>query len=204
MTKTDMYCLVLIPYYNDRADILLPALLFLLLCLFGFFLYNSDTTVSRVAHDVVHNVGYLLLQFVNEQPCVVLAMLNVAQLFLPDASQFTTLQQIFTNEVNQFNARVGGYQTFALATYVVTFEECLYDASPAGRSSNAVFFHSCTQLFVFYEFASCLHSTQQCGFGVVGWRGGHLLCQCRLMRSTLTFGEGGESLLFFICAFCAI
>ena len=57
-------------------------------------------TVTVVAQHIVHNLGYLLLQFVDKLCGIVLLMLDVAQLFLPDTRQLATLQQLFMNGVD--------------------------------------------------------------------------------------------------------
>ena len=56
--------------------------------------------VAIVAQHIVHNLGYLLLQFVDKLCGVVLLMLDVAQLLLPDTRQLATLHQFFMNGVD--------------------------------------------------------------------------------------------------------
>ena len=55
-------------------------------------------------------------------------MLYVAQLLLPDTRQLTTLKQLLAYKVYQFNTRWRGYQSFALALYVVALKQSLDDA----------------------------------------------------------------------------
>ena len=97
--------------------------------------------VGGVAHDVVDNVGHLLLQFGNELGWVVGFVLYVAQLLLPDTCQFTTLEQFLVNEVDEFNAGRGCHESLAFALDVVALEQGFDDAGTAGWATDAVLLH---------------------------------------------------------------
>ena len=47
--------------------------------------------------------GNLCLELTDELLGVIFLRLNVAQFLLPDTRQFATLQQVFTNEVDEFD-----------------------------------------------------------------------------------------------------
>ena len=103
------------------------------LLLLTFFLFrsfvgrNCDTTVGRVAHHIMYDVCHLLFQLVDKLLGIVLLMLNVAELLLPDACEFTTLQQLFANQVDEFYACRCRHQALSLSLDIVALEECLDD-----------------------------------------------------------------------------
>ena len=82
-------------------------------------------TVTVVAQHIVHDVGDLLLQFVYKHGGIIFLMLDVTQLFLPDARQLTALEQLLVNGVDKLYARGSGYKVFAFAPDVVAFEQRL-------------------------------------------------------------------------------
>ena len=104
-------------------------------------------------------------------------MLYIAQFFLPDTSEFRTLQQFFPDKFYQFDTRRRGNKVFPFLTYIMATEQRLDDGSAGGRAPYAVFLHGITQFVIIHKLACRLHSTQQCGFGVWFWRLGPLLRQ---------------------------
>ena len=103
-------------------------LLLLAFFLLGFFVGgDGDTTVGRIAHDIMDDISHLLFQLVDKLLGIVFLMLDIAQLLLPDTSQFTALQELLTDEVDEFDACGCGDEAFALALDIVALEKGLDD-----------------------------------------------------------------------------
>ena len=83
----------------------------------------GDAAVRRVGHHFVDNLGDLGFQLFYELLCVVLLVLDVAELLLPDARQFAAFQEFLADEVDEFYARRCGDEALAVAAYVVALEE---------------------------------------------------------------------------------
>ena len=79
--------------------------------------------VGVFTHDIVDDGSDLLLQFLYEQCCIILLMLDVTEFLFPDACEFTTLQQLFLDGINEFYTRLRGNQILPLTTDIMSFEE---------------------------------------------------------------------------------
>ena len=154
--------------------------------------------VAVVGQHLVHYCCDLLLQLVDELPCVVFLVLNVAQLFLPDARQFAAFKQLFLDYSDEFDARRRGNYALAFAPYVVSFEQSFDDVRPRRRPPDAVLFQGGAQLFVVYELSGRLHRAEQRRLGVVWGRSCPLLGQRRLVGAALSLGEGRQGALLVL------
>ena len=131
-------------------------------------------TVTVVAQHIVHDVGDLLLQFVYKHGGIIFLMLDVTQLFLPDARQLTALEQLLVNGVDKLYARGGGHKVLAFSTYVTTLEQGLYYSGTRRRPADAVLLKGSTQRLVLNKLTCRLHGAQERGFGIIFWRRGLL------------------------------
>ena len=155
-------------------------------------------TLGGISQHLAHDLGDLILEFVDKLGSVVVFALDVAELLLPDTRQFATGEELFAYGLDKLDSRGRRHEVFALASDVVAFEECLDDACARGRSSDAVLLHSRTQLLVLNKFSSRLHGTQERGLCVIfRWRG-LLLGQRRFVRACLPLDEGRQHLLLVV------
>ena len=83
-------------------------LLTCLFCLLRFFCNDGDVAGTIVAQHVIDNLSDLLFQFLDELPCIVFLVFDVAELLFPDASEFTTLKQFLFDGIDELDARRGG------------------------------------------------------------------------------------------------
>ncbi len=100
------------------------------------------------------------------------------------------------DEVDEFDAGRGGFQTFACLLHIAAFEEGLDDGGACGRTPYAVLFHGFTQRLVINQFASGFHGAEQGGFRVRFGRCGPFFRQFWFMRALLAFHEVRQYLLF--------
>ena len=122
-------------------------------------------------------------------------MLDVAQVFFPDARQLGTFQHFLVDDVNEVDACLGGLQALAVAYDVVALEEGFDDGGSCGGTSDAVFLQGVAQLLVLDGLAGCLHSAEQGGLGVGLGRLRPFLLKVGDVRAALALGEEGESAL---------
>ena len=160
-------------------------------------------TVTVVAQHIVHDVGDLLLQFVYKHGGIIFLMLDVTQLFLPDARQLTALEQLLVNGVDKLYARGGGHKVLAFSTYVTTLEQGLYYSGTRRRPADAVLLKGSTQRLVLNKLTCRLHGAQERGFGIIFWRRGLLLRKRGRVRAALTLYKRGQRalLITFLAVF---
>ena len=77
---------------------------------------------------ILHNLCYLLFQSVDEELWRIFVMLYVAELLLPNTSEFTTGEELFVDGVDELYARGSSHEVLAFPTEVVALEQRLNDA----------------------------------------------------------------------------
>ena len=105
-------------------------------------LCERDATVGGVGHHLLDDIGDLLFQLVDKLCGIVLLVLDVTQFLFPDTCQLTALEQFLADEVDEFDARRGGDESFAFAFDIAALEECLDDTWSTSRSGWGCAVHS--------------------------------------------------------------
>ena len=80
-----------------------------------FFFHDGrrHVAVTIIHHHRGDDFRHHLFQFVKELSGFVFMLLDFTEFFLPDACQFSTFQQVFMDEADEFDARGRGFETFA-------------------------------------------------------------------------------------------
>ena len=89
--------------------------LFLLLLVF-LRVDDGDATVAVIGEHLTDDGLDLLFQFADKESWIIRPMLYIAQFFLPDTSEFRTLQQFFPDKFYQFDTRRRGNKVFPFLT----------------------------------------------------------------------------------------
>ena len=119
-----------------------------------------------VVADSVNDVGDHLFEFGDEGLCIILLLFNFTKFLLPDTCEFSTLEEFFVDDADEFHTCRSGNEAFAFLADVVTFEKGFDDGGTGGRTPDAVFLHGIAQFFVIDKLACRFHRTEQGGFGI--------------------------------------
>ena len=154
--------------------------------------------VAVVGHHIPDDFVYLLFQFFHKLCRIIFLMFYIAQFLLPDAREFATLEQFFTDGVDEFDTRRRGNEVLAFALDVVAFEEGLDDACPGRWPSDAILLEGCAQGVILDKLARRLHCPQQGCLGIELGRCGPFLGERGQVGSAFSLREYGQRALLVV------
>ena len=149
-----------------------------------------------VFQDGQNDVRDHLFQFFEESLGFVFVAFYLPQFLLPTSCQFCTLEQLFVNEVDEFEARLCRVERRTFPANVVTTDEGFDDGSSGTWPADSILLQGISEFFVFHSLACRFHSSQQSGICVwFGWCS-PFLGKRGDVRTAFAFRENGKCVRF--------